>query len=45
MGPDACITARPIIITIIITITPRPIIITIIIITKNNIGFQEREKA
>jgi hypothetical protein len=33
MGPDACITPRPIIITI------------IIIITKNNIGFQEREKA
>jgi hypothetical protein len=35
MSPDARITARPTI--IIITI--------IIIITKNNIGFQEREKA
>jgi hypothetical protein len=39
MSPDTRITARPTI--IIITI----IIITIIIITKNNIGFQEREKA
>jgi hypothetical protein len=34
MSPDTRVTARPTI-----------IIITIIIITKNNIGFQEREKA